>query len=100
MNHEDRIRLRAFTIWVSEGRLPGREQANWEQAERELSTPNPGDRLEEPVFDTAAAVRPLFAGGDHSSGVPLASVDDQTISHADDPSNRRPSTGRSKLVGG
>lgn len=46
MNHEDRIRERANTIWASEGRLPGRKQASWEQAKHELETPNPGQRVE------------------------------------------------------
>jgi hypothetical protein len=95
MDHEDRIRERAHTIWVTEGCLPGREQANWEQAKRELEVPNPGDRLETPAADSAIVV-----GGDNTDGgTPQMGVDDQTIAHLDDPKARRPTTGRSKLVG-
>jgi hypothetical protein len=32
-----RIRQRAYEIWEREGRPEGREQAHWEQAEREVA---------------------------------------------------------------
>lgn len=35
VEHRD-IALRAYTIFVDEGCLPGRELAHWQQAEREL----------------------------------------------------------------
>jgi len=34
-DREARIRHRAYAIWESEGRPDGREQAHWDQAERE-----------------------------------------------------------------
>jgi Protein of unknown function (DUF2934) len=33
----ERIRRRAYEIWEREGRPEGREQAHWEQAEREVA---------------------------------------------------------------
>jgi hypothetical protein len=33
----ERIRQRAYEIWEREGRPEGREQAHWEQAEREIA---------------------------------------------------------------
>jgi hypothetical protein len=33
----ERIRQRAYEIWEREGRPEGREQAHWEQAEREVA---------------------------------------------------------------
>ena len=33
----DQIAKRAYEIWVSKGRPVGRDQENWQQAERELS---------------------------------------------------------------
>ena len=35
-DREQRIRLRAYTIWEREGRPEGREQEHWEQARREI----------------------------------------------------------------
>jgi len=101
MNHEERIRQRAHTIWVNEGCLPGREQANWEQARRELEIPNPGDRLETPVLDTAAAESSsLYAGAEILPGAPeTIGVDDLNIGNLTNHNDRYPSTGRSKLVG-
>jgi hypothetical protein len=34
---EQRIRQRAYELWESEGRPQGREQAHWQQAEREIA---------------------------------------------------------------
>jgi hypothetical protein len=34
---QQRIRQRAYQLWESEGRPEGREQAHWQQAQRELS---------------------------------------------------------------
>ena len=92
MEHEERIRLRAHTIWVNEGCLPGREQANWEQAKRELDVPNPGEHLE--TGDHAMMV----SGGNANDTSRLMGVDDQNIGHLDDAADRRPLFG-SKLVG-
>jgi Protein of unknown function (DUF2934) len=33
---EDRIRERAYSIWIAEGRPDGREHAHWQQARHEL----------------------------------------------------------------
>jgi Protein of unknown function (DUF2934) len=33
---EDRIRERAYGIWIAEGRSDGREHAHWERARQEL----------------------------------------------------------------
>jgi hypothetical protein len=33
---EDRIRERAYGIWIAEGRPDGREHAHWERARQEL----------------------------------------------------------------
>ncbi|MDR3527067.1 MAG: DUF2934 domain-containing protein [Rhizomicrobium sp.] len=100
MDHEERIRQRAHTIWVNEGCLPGREQANWEQAKRELEVPNPGNRLETPVLDTAAVVSDaIYVGADRTDGPPEMGVDDLGIGRLSSHDDRYPSTGRSKLVG-
>jgi hypothetical protein len=37
----ERIRQRAYEIWEREGRPEGREQAHWEQAEREVANARP-----------------------------------------------------------
>ncbi len=34
---EQRIQQRAYELWENEGRPQGREQAHWQQAERELA---------------------------------------------------------------
>jgi hypothetical protein len=34
---QQRIQQRAYQLWESEGRPEGREQAHWQQAQRELS---------------------------------------------------------------
>ena len=36
MTHLERIRQRAYQIYLSRGRLPGREQEDWLQAEQEV----------------------------------------------------------------
>ncbi|MGH6915286.1 MAG: DUF2934 domain-containing protein [Geminicoccales bacterium] len=36
-NVAERIRQRAYEIWEREGRPEGRQQAHWEQAEREVA---------------------------------------------------------------
>jgi hypothetical protein len=33
---EEQIRLRAYEIWEERGRLPGTEEEDWKQAEREV----------------------------------------------------------------
>jgi len=33
---EDQIRMRAYEIWEEHGRLPGTEEEDWKQAEREI----------------------------------------------------------------
>jgi hypothetical protein len=34
--HDDRIRERAYGIWIAEGRPDGREHAHWQRARHEL----------------------------------------------------------------
>lgn len=50
--HEERIRLRAYQIWLSEGRPHGRDQAHWQMArdavgrediDKHILDPNPDD---------------------------------------------------------
>ncbi len=36
MNKEERIRLRAYEIWIQLGQPEGREREHWEQARREM----------------------------------------------------------------
>lgn len=36
---EDRIRERAYDLWVAEGRMEGREQDHWLRAEAEIGGP-------------------------------------------------------------
>lgn len=40
-NREQRIRERAYSIWESDGRLNGRHEDHWFQAERELGEAEP-----------------------------------------------------------
>ena len=37
---EEQIRLRAYEIWEERGRLPGTEEEDWKQAEREIQARN------------------------------------------------------------
>lgn len=39
---QQRIQQRAYQLWESEGRPEGREQAHWQQAQRELTAPPAG----------------------------------------------------------
>jgi Protein of unknown function (DUF2934) len=36
---QQRIQQRAYQLWESEGRPEGREQAHWQQAQREITAP-------------------------------------------------------------
>ena len=66
---EDKIRERAHQIWMEEGCPPGRDQAHWEQATRELErgeVPSEGD-LDEALADS-------FPASDPISFTPIAGV--------------------------
>lgn len=43
-SHEQ-IATLAYSIWVSEGYPEGREQANWQEAERQLAVERPNDHI-------------------------------------------------------
>jgi len=45
----DMIAQRAWSIWMAKGRVPGQEEANWLQAERELKM---GQNRKGSVLDT------------------------------------------------
>ena len=36
-DHIERVRLRAYAIWMDEGQVDGREHEHWHQAEREIA---------------------------------------------------------------
>lgn len=36
-SRDERIRERAYHIWVAEGRIEGRQDEHWQQAEREIA---------------------------------------------------------------
>ena len=43
-SHEQ-IATPAYSIWVSEGYPEGREEANWQEAERQLAVERPNDHI-------------------------------------------------------
>jgi hypothetical protein len=38
---EQRIRERAFQLWIEEGKPHGKDREHWERAEREVKEPSP-----------------------------------------------------------
>lgn len=40
---EEKIRLRAYEIWLSEGKPHGRDHEHWLQAERQLTSSQPSN---------------------------------------------------------
>jgi hypothetical protein len=66
----ERIRDRAYQIWLDEGQPTGRERAHWEQAARELGLDQPSsseradERVDEgleetfPTSDTPSEIQP------------------------------------------
>lgn len=61
MDKEERIRLRAYEIWIQLGQPEGREREHWEQARREIcsqSGPEPdSDEPETQTVEQAARER-------------------------------------------
>lgn len=57
----ERIRERAYRIWLDEGQPEGREDAHWEQARREVQ-----DASENPPGDDGGKERRLDAGLDET----------------------------------
>ena len=66
-DREERIKERAYAIWLAEGRVHGKHQDHWHQAEREIAAEETGS---EPAGAAAArrpsrarAATPAGAGG-------------------------------------
>jgi Protein of unknown function (DUF2934) len=70
MNHEDRIRVRAYDIWIAEGCPAGRREELWQRAAAEIdalipdglgnTNVNPGAEVEEPTLigDATSETKP------------------------------------------
>jgi Protein of unknown function (DUF2934) len=43
-DRQDRIRERAYQIWLAEGRIEGRHDEHWQRAEREIAEEEAGAR--------------------------------------------------------
>ena len=43
-DREERIKERAYTIWLAEGRVHGKHQDHWHQAEREIAAEEKGTK--------------------------------------------------------
>ena len=43
-DREERIKERAYTIWLAEGRVHGRHQDHWHRAEREIAAEETGSK--------------------------------------------------------
>ena len=56
MDREDRIRERAYEIWISDGRPEGREKEHWEQAASEVG--NTGQEAEQDAAEGEASTSP------------------------------------------
>lgn len=58
LTDEERIRARAYALWVEEGRPHGRDREHWERAERELQAEHatPAAPPPAPPEDPAAVV--------------------------------------------
>jgi hypothetical protein len=69
MDREDRIRVRAYDIWISEGCPKGREREHWEQAAAEIDgaatdgVQNTGENAEREQPAAAAEVTPETKSG-------------------------------------
>lgn len=58
LTDEERIRARAYALWIEEGRPDGRDREHWERAERELrveqaAPPAPADEPAAVIADPA-----------------------------------------------
>jgi hypothetical protein len=56
-SNEDRIRQRAYLIWIDEGRPEGREKEHWEQAEKSIQRQD--ELSKEDESGTTPAVGPV-----------------------------------------
>lgn len=123
MTLEERIRERAHRIWEEEGRPHGRDWEHWERARREIegtsargragpapSSTGPQTTARETTPTGNTSGRPqtsstsasgLVGADDVGVGTPDAmGVDDTNVAgRASDPSDSRPTTGKSKLAG-
>lgn len=122
MDYEDRIRERAHRIWEEEGRPDGRHREHWERACRENESASmsgasaaadpggaPNSRRASAGIPTghktsssqSTSSSGLVGADDTSDGTPgVMGVDDLNVAgRLSDPSDSRPTTGRSKLVG-
>ena len=66
-DHIERVRLRAYAIWMDEGQVDGREHEHWHQAEREIAA-------EKSAHARPAAAEPqeksqAAAGGSKATGM-------------------------------
>jgi hypothetical protein len=94
MDQEERIREYAHRIWEEEGRPEGREREHWERACREI-----GGASARAKGVTSPGSSGLV-GADDAGSPGTMGVDDLNVAgRLSDPSDSRPTTGRSKLVG-
>jgi hypothetical protein len=70
MEQEDRIRMRAYDIWIAEGCPAGREKDHWEQAAAEIeatttdasdNTGIPAAEAEPPTAEETSQTKPSLA---------------------------------------
>ncbi|MDQ0470900.1 DUF2934 domain-containing protein [Labrys wisconsinensis] len=54
-SHEDRVRLKAYEIWLNEGKPEGREQRHWEMARETIGYEDARRSTLEPSFGDAGA---------------------------------------------
>ena len=118
MQQEERIRERAHRIWEAEGRPMGRDHEHWQRACREIEEEgktshaatrggsprsSAGPAGDQPGGRQAASASGsgLAGADDPGTGTPDAmGVDDLGVAgRLSDPSDSRPTTGRSKLAG-
>jgi hypothetical protein len=75
-DREERIKERAYAIWLAEGRVHGKHQDHWHRAEREIAAEEAGS---EPAGGATArrpsrarATKPASAGGSATPKRPAA----------------------------
>jgi hypothetical protein len=61
-NTEERIRYRAYEIWIAEGQPVGKDKEHWDRAERELTGDVPAPT--EPIGEVKYAQDRLKDGGE------------------------------------
>jgi len=105
MEMEDRIRARAHSIWEQEGRPVGRDAQHWERARREIAEEDTRGAQAATARKTPGGARRSTGGlagaDDTGAGMPnAAGAEDLNVGgRSSEPSNSRPTTGRSKLAG-